>query len=97
MFTEPAYFVMHCSISVLWLSRHALFLSGMRGWTQIGFILSLLPADRYADVISNRESEFNTLITHIIRPPPYSNDSLQVSEFVIRKDLYLEGLVMKAP
>lgn len=75
MLTEPAHYMMHCSISVPRLSRHALFLSDMRGWTQIGFILSLLPADRYVD-ISNKELELNTLITHIIRPPPYNNTAM---------------------
>jgi len=51
MFTGCAHPVMHCSISLLWLSQHALFLSDTRGSFQIGFVLLVLPAHRCVDSI----------------------------------------------
>lgn len=80
MFTGPAHSVMHCVTSVLRQRRHALFLSDTKGSSQIGFVLLVLPADRYVDVISSKESEFNALITHTIRllPLSYNNRSVIV-------------------
>lgn len=75
MFTGHTHSVMHCSISMLWLHQCALFLRDTRSSPQSGCADMVLPAARYVDTTSGKESEFNKLFTCTVRlqPPPYRN------------------------
>lgn len=66
MFAVPAHVVLHCSISVLQLRQHDLFLSGMRGLSQTGFVLYWyhLQTDMFVSSQAESESDVFTLTTH---------------------------------